>query len=129
MGRVTKEHAIGRGQGQRVAGALFPRLMLRTRHELLALNPGKLAERAIRGFIAPDALGRRIHRITAIAFFIITIVLVAMDDNLIAHFPARDFRSPRPKRCPTRQIPRCDRVACGHRNGLIGTPNAAQTPL
>ena len=84
MGRVSKEHSIGRGQGQRVTGALFPGLMLRTRHELLALHPGKLAERAIRGFIAPDALGRRVHRITAVAVLVIPIVLVAMDDNLVA---------------------------------------------
>ena len=44
MGRMAKEHSVGRGQGQRVAGAFFPGLMLWTRHQLLALNPGKLAE-------------------------------------------------------------------------------------
>ena len=91
MGRMSKQHAIGCGQGQRVTGAFLPGLMLRTRHKLLTLHPGKLAERAIGRFIAPYALRRRVHRIAAVAVLVIPIVLIAMHHNLVPNFPPGDF--------------------------------------
>jgi hypothetical protein len=61
------------------------------RHQLLRLHPCELGKRPIGGFIPPDPLAWRKHWITAIALFIIAIVLIAMNDHLIANFPSGDF--------------------------------------
>ena len=61
--------------------------MRRPRQQLLRLNAGELGERAVGRLIAPDALAGREHGIAAIAFLVITIVLVAMHHHLVAHLP------------------------------------------
>ncbi len=60
------------------------------RHELAGLHGAELGKGAIRGFIAPDALAWRVHRIAAIAFLVVAVVLVAVDDDLVADLPALD---------------------------------------
>ncbi len=96
MRLVTEQHPVGGGQRQRVAGAFFPRQVLGARHELLGLHIGELREGAVRGFIAPDPLGRRIHRVAAVAFLVVTIVLVAVDHHLVADLPALHLVAHRP---------------------------------
>ncbi len=85
---VAKEHAVGGGERQRIAGAFFPGQMLGPLHKLAILHAGKLRETAVRRLIAPDALRRREHRIAAVAFLIVAIVLIAMDHNFVADLPA-----------------------------------------
>ena len=88
---MAEQHAIGRSQGQGVTGAFFPRQMQRAVHQLLGLNPAELSERPIGSLVAPNALAGREHGIAAIAFLVIAIILVAVNDDFIAHFPARDL--------------------------------------
>ena len=52
--------------------------MLWTRHTLTRLNSAELRKRSVRRLIAPDTLAWREHRIAAITFFIVAIVLVTM---------------------------------------------------
>ncbi len=93
---VAEQHAVGGRERQRVAGAFFPGQMLWTRHALARLHAAELGKAAIGGLIAPDALGRREHRVAAIALLIVAIVLVAVDDDLVARFHAGDLASDRP---------------------------------
>ena len=93
---MAEEHSVRGGQRQRVAGRFFPRQVTRARHQLLRLHAGELAERPVRGFIAPDALGGRKHRIAAVALFVVAVVLVAVDHDLIADLPALDLVTHRP---------------------------------
>ena len=88
MRPVAEQHAVGRRQGQGIAGRLLPGEMARTGHELLGLDSGELGEAAIAGLVAPDALTGGIHRIAAIAFLIVAIVLVAVYDDLVTDLPA-----------------------------------------
>ena len=85
---MAKQHTIGGGQGERVTSGFFPGQVLRARHELLGLGAAELGKGAIRGFISPDALGRREHRIATVAFLVVTVILVAVDHNLVADLPA-----------------------------------------
>ena len=82
--------------------------MLGAGHQLLRLNTGELCKGAIGRLIAPDSLRGREHRIAAIAFLIITIVLVAMDHDLIADFPCFDLVADRPNNA--RGIGTCDMI-------------------
>ena len=91
MWMVTEQHTIGRGQRQCIAGTFFPRQVLWPWHQLLCLHVGELGKRAIRGFIAPNPLRIGIHRIAAVTFLIIAIILIAVDDHFIADFPTGDF--------------------------------------
>ncbi len=93
---MPEQHAVGGGQGQRVAAALLPGQVLRPRHQLLRLHAGELGEGAVRRLVAPDALGRRVHRVAAIALLVVAIVLVAVDHDLVAHLPALDLGADRP---------------------------------
>jgi len=70
--------------------------MFGTRHKLAILRPTKLRERAIWRLIAPDTLRRREHWIAAITLFVIAIILIAMNNNLIANFPPLNFLPHRP---------------------------------
>ena len=70
--------------------------MLRARHQLPVLHPAELGERAIRRLVAPDALRRREHRVAAIAFLVVAVVLVAMNDDLVADLPSLDLGADRP---------------------------------
>ena len=91
MGVMAEEHPIGGRQRQRITGAFLPGQMLGTRHELLRLDAGELGEGAVMGLVTPDALGGREHRVAAIAFFVVAVILVTVDDDLVADFPAFDL--------------------------------------
>ena len=62
--------------------------MLGPGHQLAGLDAGKLGKGPIWCLIAPDALAGRKHWVAAITFFVIAIVLVAMDNDFIAGLPA-----------------------------------------
>ena len=93
---MAEQHAVGGRQRQGVTGAFFPGEVFRARHELARLDAGKLGEGSIRRLITPDPLGRRIHRIAAIAFLVVAVVLIAMDHDLVADLPAFDPAADRP---------------------------------
>ena len=84
---VAEQHAIGGGEGERVAGSLFPGEVLRPLQQLAVLHPGELSEGAVRRLVAPDALRRREHRIAAVTLLVVAVILVAVDDDLVAHLP------------------------------------------
>ena len=86
---MAEEHAVGGSQGQRVARGFFPGQVPGTLHQLAILHAGELREGTVRGFITPDALRRREHRIAAIALFVIAVILIAMHDHFVADLPAR----------------------------------------
>ena len=96
MGLVAEQHPIGGGQRQRVGGALLPGQVLRPLHQLAVLHPAELGERAVGRLVAPDALRGREHRIAAVAFLVVAVVLVAVDDDLVADLPALDLGPDRP---------------------------------
>jgi hypothetical protein len=85
---VAEQHAVGGGEGERVAGRLLPGQVLGAHHELARLHPAELGEGAVAGLIAPDALGGREHRVTAVALLVVAVVAVAVDDDLVADLPA-----------------------------------------
>ena len=93
---VAEQHAVGGGERQYVAGGLLPGEMLRPLQELSVLHAGELGKGAVGGLVAPDALRRREHRITAIALLVVAIVLIAMNDDFVSHLPAFHFRAHRP---------------------------------
>ena len=93
---MAEQHAIGGGERQRVAGRLFPGEMLRLRHQLARLHAAELRERAVRRLVAPDALRGREQRIAAIAFLVVAVVLIAMDDDFVADLPALHLGADRP---------------------------------
>ena len=92
---MAEQHAIGGGKHQDVGGALFPGQMLGPLEQLAVLHAAELREGAIRRLVTPDALRGREHRITAVAFLVVAVVLVAVDDDLVAHLPALHLRSDR----------------------------------
>jgi hypothetical protein len=55
-----------------------------------------LRERSVRRLIAPYALRRRQQRITAVAFLVVAVVLIAVNDDLVADLPAAHLRADRP---------------------------------
>ena len=65
-------------------------------HQLLRLHPRELSKRAVGRFIAPDPLAGGKHRIAAVAFLVIAVILVAVNDNLVADLPAFDLVTNRP---------------------------------
>src|SRR6202023_3328504 len=86
--RMAEQHTVGGRKRQRIGGRLLPGEMLRLLHELARLHPAELRERAVRRLVAPDALGRREHRIAAVALLVVAVVLIAVDDDLVADLPA-----------------------------------------
>ena len=94
--RMAEQHAIGGGERERVAGRLFPRQMLGLVHQLARLHAAELRERAVRRLVAPDALRRRQQRIAAIAVLVVAVVLIAVDDDLVADLPAPHLGADRP---------------------------------
>ncbi len=87
---MAEQHAVGRGERQGVAGAFLPRQVTRAGHQLPVLHTGELGEGSVRRLVAPDALRGGEHRIAAIAFLVIAVVLVAMDHDLVTDLPALD---------------------------------------
>ncbi len=94
--RVAEQHAISRGQCKRVAGGFFPGQMRRLRHQLARLHAAEFRERTVRRLVAPDALRWRQQRIAAIAFLVVAVVLIAVDDDFVADLPALDLGADRP---------------------------------
>ena len=96
MRLVAEQHAVGGGQGQGVAGGLLPGQVFGARHQLARLHPAELGEAAVRRLVAPDALGGREHRVAAVALLVVAVVLIAVDDHLVARLPAADLPAHRP---------------------------------
>src|SRR5690349_24928867 len=88
MRAMAKQHAVSRGQHKHVGRTLFPGKMPRALQELAILHTAKLSEGAVGRLVTPDALGGREHRIAAIAFLVVAIVLIAVDDDLVTDLPA-----------------------------------------
>jgi hypothetical protein len=78
--------------------------------------------------VAPDALGGRQHRVAAVAFLVVAIVLVAVDDDLVADLPATDL-APTAQTMPDASEPATWNGALWTSKGEIGSPRPAQTPL
>src|SRR4029453_10916515 len=83
-------------EGERVGGALLPGEMLRALHQLARLHLAELGERAVRRLVAPDTLAGGEHRIAAVALLVVAVVLVTMDDDLVAALPALHLGADRP---------------------------------
>ena len=96
MRRMAVQHAIGGRERERVAGRLLPGEVRRLRHELPRLHAAELRKRSVRRLVSPDALRGRQQRIAAVALFVVAVVLIAVDDHLVAHLPATDFRAAGP---------------------------------
>src|SRR3981081_2954222 len=94
--RMAEQHAVGGRERQRVAGRFFPGEMLGLGHQLPRLHPAILREGAVGRLVAPDALRGREHRITPIAVLVVAVVLIAVDDHLVADFPAPYLGADRP---------------------------------
>src|SRR5215813_13639823 len=56
--------------------------------ELAILDAAKLGKGTVGGLVTPDALGGRKHRIAAVTFLVVAVVLIAMNDDLVTNFPA-----------------------------------------
>ena len=93
---MTEQHAIGGRQRQRIAGQLFPGEMRGLGHELARLHAAELRERSVGGLVTPDALRGREQRVAAIALLVVAVVLIAVDDDLVADLPAPHLRADRP---------------------------------
>ncbi|OIQ67351.1 hypothetical protein GALL_510710 [mine drainage metagenome] len=93
---MAEQHPVSRRQRQGVAGAFLPRQVARARHQLLRLHPRELRKTAVRRLVSPDALRGREHRVAAVAFLVIAVVLVAVDHHLIADLPAFHLVAHRP---------------------------------
>ncbi len=93
---VAEQHAVGGGERQRVGRRLLPGQVLRALHQLPVLHAAELGEGAVRRLVAPDALRGREHRVAAVAFLVVAVVLVAVDDDLVADLPALDLGADRP---------------------------------
>ena len=66
------------------------------RHQLARLHAAELRERAVRRLVAPDALRGREQRIAAIAVLVVAVVLIAVDDDVVADLPAPHLLADRP---------------------------------
>mmetsp|Transcript_1160 Transcript_1160/g.2318 ORF Transcript_1160/g.2318 Transcript_1160/m.2318 type:complete len:399 (-) Transcript_1160:15-1211(-) len=91
MGFMAEQHPVSGRKRQRITGALFPGEVFGARHQLLRLHIGELRKRAVRRLVAPDPLRGGEHRVAAVAFLIIAVVLVAVDHHLVANLPALDL--------------------------------------
>ncbi len=93
---VAEQHPVRGGERQRVAGALLPGQVLRAAHQLARLDAGELGEAAVGRLVAPDALAGREHRVAAVAVLVVAVVLVAVDNDLVADLPSPDLVADRP---------------------------------
>ena len=88
---MAEEHTVCGRKRERVAGRFFPGEMVRLVHQLPRLHTAELRERSIGRLVSPDPLRRRQQRISAVAVFIVAVVLIAVDDDFIADLPALDL--------------------------------------
>src|SRR3974390_2469837 len=70
--------------------------MVRLVHQLPRLHPAELRERTVRRLVAPDTLRGRQQGIATIAVLVVAVVLIAVDDDLVADLPATHFAADRP---------------------------------
>src|SRR5690606_301512 len=70
--------------------------MLWAAHQLAILDATELGKGSVGRFIAPDALRRGKHWISAVTFFVIAVILVAVDNDFIADLPACDLGADSP---------------------------------
>src|SRR6187200_1921865 len=70
--------------------------MLGTLEQLAVLHAAELRKGAVRRLVAPDALRGREHRIAAVALLVVAVVLIAVDDDLVADLPALHLGAHRP---------------------------------
>src|SRR4029077_18221330 len=65
-------------------------------HQLSVLHTTELGERAVWRLVAPDSLRGGEHRVAAVAFLVVAVVLVAVDHDLVADLPTLDLGADRP---------------------------------
>ena len=80
------QHAVARGVGQRVDRGLFPREVRGLGHELVGLHQRELAEAAVVGLVAPDALVGGEHRVVVRAR-VLVVDVVAVHGDRVARLP------------------------------------------
>ena len=83
------QHAVAGGVGQRVDGSLFPREVRGLGHQLVGLHQRELAQAAVVGLVAPDALVGGEHRVVVRAR-ILVVDVVAVDGDRVARLPRAD---------------------------------------
>src|SRR6185436_5819313 len=91
--RMPEQHPICGRKRECVAGRFFPRQVARLRHQLARLHAAELRKRSVRGLVTPDALRRREQGVATVAVLVIAIILIAMDNDLVADLPAFDLRA------------------------------------
>ena len=87
---LVDQHAVGGEVGEAVGGGLFPRQVLRLRHELLRLHLRELGEGAPARLVAPDLLRGSGQRVEAVHLDVLVGGLVAVDHDLVADLPLGD---------------------------------------
>jgi hypothetical protein len=93
---MPEQHAVSGREAKGVAGGFFPGEMLRPLDHLAVLHAAKLPEGTIGCLVTPDALRGREHRIAAVAFLVVAVILIAVDDDFVADLPALDLGPHRP---------------------------------
>src|SRR5580693_1012651 len=93
---MAEQHAVSGGKRERVGRRLLPGEVLGLGHELARLHAAELREGTVGRLVAPDALGRREHRVAAVTLLVVAVVLVAMNDHLIADMPTTYLVADRP---------------------------------
>src|SRR6188472_2260838 len=96
MRPMPEQHAVRDSENERVAGCLFPGEVFRPFEQLPVLYAAELREGSVGRLISPNALRQREHRIAAVAFLIVAVVLIAVDDDLVAYLPAFHLGADRP---------------------------------
>ena len=80
------EHPVARGVGERVDRRLLPGEVRGLRHQLVGLHHGELAEAAVVGLVAPDALVGGEHRVVVRAR-VLVVDVVAVHGDRVAGLP------------------------------------------
>ena len=88
---MAEQHAIGGGEGERIAGRFLPGEVLGPLHELAILHAAELGEGAVRRLIAPDALRGGKHRVAAQLAADEEGALVSIIDQRVSRLTPRNF--------------------------------------
>ena len=100
------EHAVAGRVGQRVDRRLLPGEVRRLRHQLVGLHQGELAEPAVVGLVAPDALVGGEHRVVVRARVLVVDVVAVHGDRVAGLArpapPSRPAARRRRRRCRRR---------------------------
>jgi hypothetical protein len=125
---VAEQHAVGGCQRQRVAGASSQVRCLGRSISWRACTRQNW-ENDPSGSRSPRSAVRGEHRIAAVAFLVVAVVLVAVDDDLVADFPAGHLPRPRPRQCRMHRSRQCGRARLWPSKGRSARRATAQTPL